>query len=436
MLLSTVLLIYFLSHTSPAEARILQRLTQHVVTFTQAWAASPADAQLTIRTRPTTVFRPRSVDLLQRARLRSLQYHQSEAVEWYQTEVEGPDVQDRHTLSQLARMAGNAYALPGRSNWYDIDGAWNNSFPFGWEDHANGFRGNVFLSSDNSTVVLSIKGTTVQGPTSKKDKFNDNLLFSCCCARVDFSWVFRTVCNCYAKNWRCDDTCLSDALIQDSLFYSTGVKLVNDLIFLYPSANIWLVGHSLGGALASLLGATYGFPAVAFESPGERLAATRLHLPLPPAPNSSYSSLHANRRIAPLAVTHVYHNADPIPVGACTGSLSPCAQAGYALESRCHLGKSIVYDTVNVLGWKVDVRKHVIRNVIQEVVERDITWPDPDPDGGDEAVSRWYAFWGWHRKGRKKKGDEMPQVEVPTAREEIDCVVRIINRFLCHRRVR
>jgi putative lipase involved disintegration of autophagic bodies len=38
---------------------------------------------------------------------------------------------------------------------------------------------------------------------------------------------------------------------------------------LYSSANIWLVGHSLG-ALVSLLGASFGLP---FEFPGERLAA-------------------------------------------------------------------------------------------------------------------------------------------------------------------
>ena len=97
------------------------------------------------------------------------------------------------------------------------------SFPFGWEDNADGFRGHVFLSPDNATVVLSIKGTTLQGPTSKKDKFNDNLLFSCCCARVDITWVFRQVCKCYAKHWRCDNTCLTDALVQDSLFYNVGV---------------------------------------------------------------------------------------------------------------------------------------------------------------------------------------------------------------------
>lgn len=48
------------------------------------------------------------------------------------------------------------------------------SFPLGWQG-SDGFRGHVFLSSDNSTVVLAIKGTTLQGPTSKEDKFNDNL---------------------------------------------------------------------------------------------------------------------------------------------------------------------------------------------------------------------------------------------------------------------
>ena len=50
---------------------------------------------------------------------------------------------------------------------------------------------------------------------------------------------------------------------------------------MYPDSNIWIIGHSLGGALASLLGATYGAPVVTFESPGESMAASRLHLPSP-----------------------------------------------------------------------------------------------------------------------------------------------------------
>jgi lipase ATG15 len=175
-------------------------------------------------------------------------------------------------------------------------------------------------------------------------------------------------------------------------------NLIDDLIQIYPSANVWLVGHSLGGALASLLGATYGLPAVAFESPGEKLAASRLHLPLPP-PNSdsitlstlsqtsipfpSSSALHPPLGQHPIATTHVYHNADPIPQGACTGFGSPCTHAGYALETRCHLGKSVIFDTVGKLGWSVGVRHHVIKGVVTDVLGRDdIWWGDEDPGEG------------------------------------------------------
>lgn len=117
------------------------------------------------------------------------------------------------------------------------------------------------------------------------------------------------------------------------------------------------------------MGSTFGLPAVTFEAPGERLAAQRLHLPLPPSLRNPSSSGFS------VPITHVYHNADPIPQGACTGFGSPCAQAGYALETRCHLGKSIVLDTVQKLGWKVDVRRHAIRELITNVLEaKGIEW--------------------------------------------------------------
>lgn len=80
---------------------------------------------LTLQARPTTVYRPRSLAALHQARLRSLRFGESEKVEWDRVEVLGPDIENKHTVSQLARMTGNAYALPGQKNWYEVDLAWN-----------------------------------------------------------------------------------------------------------------------------------------------------------------------------------------------------------------------------------------------------------------------------------------------------------------------
>lgn len=88
-------------------------------------AAARSPSVVTLQAKPTTVYRPRSPAGFQHARLRSLRAEESEPVEWDEFHVLAPDIEDRHTLSQLARMTGNAYALPGRKNWYDIDAAWN-----------------------------------------------------------------------------------------------------------------------------------------------------------------------------------------------------------------------------------------------------------------------------------------------------------------------
>jgi lipase ATG15 len=97
-------------------------------------------------------------------------------------------------------------------------------------------------------------------------------------------------------------------------------------------------GHSLGGALASLVAATFGVPAVTFEAPGERLAATRLHLPMPVRQSKQPSyGICSNRLLSQPSlhhITHVFHTADPIAMGICNGVTSACAIGGYAMESR------------------------------------------------------------------------------------------------------
>ncbi|KAF6754451.1 lipase [Ephemerocybe angulata] len=323
-----------------------------------------------IATRPMNIYRPPPFEQHAAARTRSMRFGQSTMLEWGEDEILAPDVERREVLLLLAKMANDAYVEPGDPYWYDLGGGWNNTYPFGWEPDADGFRGQVFATEDNSTVVVSIKGTSAGlfgggGPTAKKDKLNDNLLFSCCCARVDWSWT--TVCGCYRGGWKCHNDCVEEALVEDSLFYPIGTNLYNNLTYMYPTSNIWFIGHSLGGALASLLGATFGNPVVTFESPGERLASTRLHLPQP-------SSLHH--------ITHVYHTADPIAMGTCNGVLSSCALGGYALETGCHLGRTIVYDTVTHLGWSVDVRTHGIVPMIEKILAE--PW-QPSVDEGREV---------------------------------------------------
>ncbi|KAF9048570.1 alpha/beta-hydrolase [Panaeolus papilionaceus] len=323
-----------------------------------------------IQTAVTKTFKPSSYDAYSQARIRSLRFGESQQLDWEEQEIEAPNVESRATLLELAKITNNAYVEPDDPAWYDLEGRWNVSYPFGWEPDADGFRGHVFATEDNSTIIVSIKGTSAGvfgggGPTTKKDKLNDNLLFSCCCARVDWSWT--TVCGCYRGGWNCDSSCLQEALIEDSLFYPIGTNLYNNITYMYPHSNIWIIGHSLGGALASLVGVTFGVPVVTFEAPGEKMAAGRLHLPSPP------STHH---------VTHIYHTADPIAMGTCNGILSSCALGGYAMESRCHLGKSIIYDTVSNASWAVDIRTHGIVNVIEKLLSD--PWP-PSVEVGREV---------------------------------------------------
>ncbi|KAF8609879.1 alpha/beta-hydrolase [Ceratobasidium sp. AG-I] len=337
-----------------------------------------------LRTRTQTVHQPRFPNDVMRIRERSLRLQESEVIEWDQKEVIAPDVTDRETLQELAKMTGNAYAQPGHSNWYNMSSRWNTSSDFGWEPDEDGFRGHVFVSDNEEIVVMSIKGTRFASPHTfvRHDKLNDNLLFSCCCARVDWTWAWQTVCDCYSGGWRCDNTCLSASLVLDSLFYNVGIGLYMNLTATYPRSTIWLTGHSLGGALAALLGATFGVPTVTFESPGERLAATRLHVPHAPGIPASEQP-----------ITHVWHTGDPIPDGRCVGPKSLCAKGGYALETRCRNGKHIVYDTVKRKKWVPSIARHRIGVIINEVLnedwEEDQPVPEAVPYDDCEECSKW-----------------------------------------------
>lgn len=374
----------------------------------------------TLRASRLTTHKPSSLPAFHDARLRSIRHAQSDAALWEGMEVTGPNVTDRETLLALAKMTNNAYLAGRDSGWYDV-AEFNTSIPVGWEPSADGLRGHIFVSTDNTTVVISIKGTSAGwitgggGPTVRKDKLNDNLMFSCCCARVGPTWS--TVCGCYKGTGKCSNACVEASLLDEDLFYSIGLNLYNNITYIYPHANIWVTGHSLGGSVSSLIGATFGAPVVAFEAPAEKLAATRLHLPSPP------STHH---------ITHVIHTADPIAMGTCNGVTSSCALAGYAMETRCHLGQVVLYDVVSTLGWSVDVRTHSIVNVIERLLAQEFEWDDEPLEGDDGAGGdveeggllhklRW-GWWGGKGDNHDKDKDKVVRRPVPQAKPEVDCV--------------
>ena len=183
--------------------------------------------------------------------------------------------------------------------------------------------------------------------------------------------------------------------------FSSEQNLYKNITMMYPNANIWVIGHSLGGSLASLLGITFGVPVVTFEPPGERMAAQRLHLPSPVRPSRCYLYAYPHSLLACSVqpstphITHVWHTADPIPMGTCTGKSSSCAIAGYAMESRCHLGNIIEYDTVTNLSWPVRITTHPIATVIEYILSK--PWPAAEEQG----------------------------LEVPTMKTQDDCLVRM-----------
>ncbi|MCJ1335627.1 putative lipase atg15 [Bachmanniomyces sp. S44760] len=288
-----------------------------------------------------------------------------DASEWTTDEILGPNVTDKTAVLGLSQMAANSYAItPHEGEWEDIGHGFNHSGGFGWE--SDGLRGYLYTDKDNSTLVMAIKGTTPAvfdgAETTTNDKINDNLMGSCCCGQGG-QYLWHQACDCYTKAFTCNQTCLVKALRSENMYYKSAIELYGNVTELYPNSTIWLVGHSLGGAVSGLLAQTFGVPAVTFEAYGEALTASRLGLPLPPTANGSAPYARSDS-----AIYHFGHTADPIYMGLCNGATSACTLGGYALETKCHSGHYCQYDTVADYGWRVGVGYHSIRRVIKDVI--------------------------------------------------------------------
>ena len=144
--------------------------------------------------------------------------------------------------------------------------------------------------------------------------------------------------------------------------------IYRQLAKLYPSATIWFTGHSLGGAIAALAALETGNAAVTFEAPGDQLYARRLGIgagavaggPVGGGRMGGSKSGGGGKSgggksgagsgevspppPSPPPIWQFGSRSDPIFMGECKGALSACYHAGYAMETKCHVGYTCYLD--------------------------------------------------------------------------------------------
>lgn len=325
-----------------------------------------------------------------------------------------PNPEDWETVVNFAKISANSYV--GRSTmgeWRNLT-RWEGLDGFGWD--GQGLRGHVFSNDDASILIISFKGTSTiftGGDTAPMDKYMDNLMFSCCCARVDVSWT--PVCGCYLGHHQCNQTCLEETLRSEDESYFYQAKAVVSLVQQrYPRAQLWFTGHSLGGALAALMTVAHsGTAAVTWEAPGAVLYGSRMGLHPRPKISDEITEvgeignevsdnddddgwLDKLRRLKPFTsneyplypVWNFGLTSDPIYTGTCKGMGTTCYLSGYAMETKCRHGYDCVFE---MPSWRNDVTTHRIDWIIDNVLMDRDAFPLPQckPVTNCRECERW-----------------------------------------------
>lgn len=155
------------------------------------------------------------------------------------------------SLTTLARIAAAAYQVGSSGVPPDIDGYRYAVPPL--VDNQVGFVG---IAVKNGTqVVVAIRGTqlTFAAPAFKQET---DWYTAVRHLLADASWL--------SLGTDASANGLTNLLGQH---YALAKKLVDEIRSRNPSADVYLTGHSLGGAVAQMVGITTGLPAVAFDAP-------------------------------------------------------------------------------------------------------------------------------------------------------------------------
>jgi len=279
-----------------------------------------------------------------------------------------PQPDNFDTIRSFALMSANSYEKRMLEQWRSLPDDWTDKDSFGWG--GTGLRGHVFANRAETIIVIALKGTSTLlhgGETVARDKYMDNIMFSCCCAHVDITWT--PVCGCYlgggGEGKRCNVTCLKETIREDDdSYYHTALAVTHVVLARYPRAHLWFTGHSLGGALAALMAATVRrSAAITFASPGALKYARLLE-----------KGLNDSRPSWQLPIWNYGLSSDPIFMGTCTGLGTSCYLSGYAMETRCRHGHDCMYA---ISSWQPDVSTHRIDWLIDNILAKPEKYPLP-----------------------------------------------------------
>lgn len=265
------------------------------------------------------------------------------------------------SLKEMAVISDAAYDEPQYPNC-----------SYGWKNSS--IRSDVYVN-DKNELLIAFKGTDLFGYSSSSDKYNNNLLFSCCCAKINFSW--RPVCDCYQKG-ECHQKCLQKEWWSNERSYLwQGNKIVSQIREQYPQYDkIYFTGHSLGGALAawmswSLTQIGYESGAIVFATPGTASLIYR-----------STRIIHNVTNIFSLGSMY-----DPVFIGQCGSFGTACYHAGYAIETSRLMGYKAYIDNLNN---KISIKKSILQHRMKWIIKNLNKVPDYRLDNSVDKCSEFF----------------------------------------------
>lgn len=225
---------------------------------------------------------------------------------------------DKEFILKMLERCNNAYRITDLKNTILVIG----------NDHGLKLK----VTEEEDSIIIAFKGTSItykdfigENPENFDKKVN-NALFSCC------------------VNEECSKA--NKTIIEESGYIEDSKIHVENIMKMFPDKKIILTGHSLGGAIASLVAANLGLRAYAFSSPGEKYHFDK------------------NYKLNKLKIVHFGSCSDPIYVGKCNGFFSPCKLAGFNIQTACHLGETYCFGDLN----SIDILSHHIRK-LRSVIE-------------------------------------------------------------------